>query len=640
MAAMNVSAQSIQLNVSAEKTIDPAIEYFLNTEVGKRFTQQQVLDAMQQPSVTVNKAKAETVVLMHETFDKWTAGSNETPDTQIIEADDQAAVDALCDVPGWTAFYCSQAGGAVYESFDEVGDNGPGYLMVPDFDMSQNQGVFRFKARVMNVNPNATTASLQYFALDNNPEHQAMLFANVLPMTYGEWTEVEFEARVTSAYTTVMFYSWSGKVLVDEVTIEQVNYELATPANIAFEAVSGTEVKFWCDPVEGATSYLWEAYSRNAEDKVFTAETAEPTVVLAGQFKATEDVIVKVIAQNEVGQSYPGVTYGGIGYEGVIDAPVALEATNVSNDGFTANWEPSFWANSYALSLTRSHSFGEGENLYYMQEDFSEVEYTMDDTESTVMTQTGLPVSLNDRINAQGWNTYLAVVAQGMLGLTNMYEMYGFPGLLVSDPMNFSYGEGKVKISGMAMSMVDDVVMKVGFAEAHASMFGTTYTFLEGAQEFEITPAGSIFEVEIEGGTENSILLLQMVDASPEGEMVLFAALSMETEAAAGEQYTAPYGTVNVSGLETSYNLVVDFPAGDSFTYSVVGKFGQNASAASEVVGVEAPGAVSIDRTEVHNKMAEFFTLDGRRVKASDMNELQDGTYIMRSNAGSAKIMK
>lgn len=637
MTAMSMSAQTFGLeHAMAEKS---AINHFLNTEIGKNFSEQQVLDAMQQGKAMAGcrKAKAnESINIINETFDKWTAGSNDEPDATLVDVDNQEAVDALCDEPGWTAFYCTQAGGAVYQSFDEVGDDGPGYLMTRDFDMTKNQGVFRFSARVKNVNPNATAANLQYFVLNNDPEHMEMKQANTLHMEYGEWTDVEFIAHVNTVYTAIMFYSWSGKVLVDEVKVEELLYTLDTPTNIQIVPVSGNAIKVSCDPVEGATQYTFNAYSRNSSD-TFTATVNEPEVTFEGWFDAKEDVIVRVVASNDTEDSYEGVTYGPLLYNGEVETPVALAATNVTENGFTANWEPSLWANTYEVSLVRNHTVGdEPETIYYMQEDFSEVTLDINDPSSTLMTTDGNPVSLDPYMNAKGWNAYLVSLSTGMLALTNIYEAYGFPGMMFTNEKDFSYGGGKVRISGMGMTMADDVVVKVGFAEKQPSAMGYTYNFLDGAQEFEMSPAGSMFDVEIEGGTESSILLIKMVDASPTGDMAVFATLNISAEAAPGDQFSAPYTTVVTPSDATSYNVEVAFPAGDSFTYSIVGKYGDKASAASEVITVEAPDPVKLDSMEAHEQINAIFTLDGRRVKANSLNELQNGTYIVRGE----KVMK
>lgn len=637
MTAMSMSAQTFGLeHAMAEKS---AINHFLNTEIGKNFSEQQVLDAMQQGKAMAGSRKAkanESITIINETFDKWTAGSNDEPDATLLNADDQEAVDALCDEPGWTAFYCTQAGGAVYQSFDEVGDNGPGYLMTRDFDMTKNQGVFRFSARVKNVNPNATAANLQYFVLNNDPEHMEMKQANTLHMEYGEWTDVEFIAHVNTVYTAIMFYSWSGKVLVDEVKVEELLYALDTPTNIQIVPVSGNAIKVSCDPVEGATHYTFSAYSRNSSD-TFTATVNEPEVTFEGWFDAKEDVIVRVVASNDTEDSYEGVTYGPLIYNGEVETPVALAATNVTENGFTANWEPSLWANTYEVSLVRNHTVGdEPETIYYMQEDFSEVTLDINDPSSTLMTTDGNPVSLDPYMNAKGWNAYLVSLSTGMLALTNIYEAYGFPGMMFTNEKDFSFGGGKVRISGMGMTMADDVVVKVGFAEKQLTMMGYSYNFLDGAQEFEMSPSGSMFDVEIEGGTESSILLIKMVDASPTGDMAVFATLNISAEAAPGDQFSAPYATVVTPSDVTSYDVEVAFPAGDSFTYSIVGKYGDKASAASEVITVEAPDPVKLDRMEAHEQINAIFTLDGRRVKANSLNELQNGTYIVRGE----KVMK
>ena len=647
MTATCVSAQQVQFHLPqvSEQAKTEGIQYFLSTEVGKHFTEQQVREAMQQPQQAqqVNAAASENVVvLVHESFDKWTAGSNDAPDATIIDAENQEAVDALFETPGWTAFLCSQAGGAAYESFDEVGEDGPGYLMTPDMDITQNQGVVRFITRVKNVNENATDYNLQYYVLDNNPEKPGIISANVLPMQYGEYTTVDFICHADTKYLTIMFFSWKGKVLVDEVEVQDVIYALDTPSNIQVQATSGTSIKVSCDPIQGATQYTFTAFSRKNSEDAITVTSAQPEAIIEGYFDASEDVIVYVTASNDSGdQSYMGAGYGPIAYTGTVETPMAMPATNVTNAGFTANWEASTWSNSYELSLVRTHTVGEGgELVYYMNEDFSEVTLSADDPSSTIMTSDGQPISLNPYINAQGWNVYLASVSTGMLALTNMYEAYGFPGMMVSDPMNFSYGGGKINVSGMAVSYVDDIVMKVGFAEVSQSLFGTSYTFLDGAKEFEITTAGCMFDVEIEGGTDYSILLLQMVDASPSGDMAIFLNLNMYATAQPGDQFTGNYATVTLPGTATSYDVEVEFPAGDVFTYSVVGKFGDNISSPSDVVTVEAPGTVALDRMQVNAEINAIFTLDGRRVAAKNLSELRDGTYIVRSAKGSAKMMK
>lgn len=635
-ATMSLSAQSLlNLTLSGEKQMPESVGQFLSTPMGKQFSAEQLMQAMKQPVVKVSTPKhAQNQVLLHETFDGWTAGTNEAPDTEDVGYWEQEAVDAICDVPGWIPFISYQAGGAVYQGFDEVGENGPGYLMTPDLDLSAHQGVFKFTARVKNVNPDAPERGLQYFVLNNTPGNTGMFLASTLEMSNEEFTEVEFTGRAQSEHTAIMFYSWSGKVLVDEVTIEEVIYNLDTPSNIQIEAAAGNKIKVTCDPVEGATSYSYSAYSRYKEDVVFTAESNEPCAVIEGQFTPYEDVIVYIVASNSDEESYPGVTYTQFATDEKIDAPVALEATNVTNQGFTANWEPSLWANTYELFLWRDHVIGEGgEQVYYMQEDFSEVPYTSDDTESTIMSLDGTLAMLDDYINAKGWGTYLASCSQGMLALTNMYEAYGIPGILASPMGDYT---APVTINGMGMSMVDDVVITVGFAEPQP--YG--YQFIEGTtQEIELSPSGSMFDVTIEGGTEHSIILFQITDADPSGDMACFFALNVFANLEEGSLYGSPFGYITLPATQTSYDVVVDFPEGDSFFYVVTAAFGDDKSEGSDLIYVNAPSAVKLDAVKAQGE-AEFFTLDGRRVAAKQMQLLRQGAYIMRQAGRSVKVMK
>lgn len=635
-ATMSLSSQHLlNLDLNAEKQMPKAVSEFLSTPMGKQFTAEQVMQAMKHPVVKVTTPKhAQSQLLLHETFNGWTAGTNDAPDTEDVGYWEQDAVDAICDVPGWVTFQCYQAGGAVYQGFDEVGEDGPGYLMTPDLDLSKHQGVLKFKARVKNVNADHPERGLQYFLLNNTPGNSGMFLANTLPMSTEEYTEVEFQGKGLSEHTAIMFYSWSGKVLVDEVTVEEVLYNLETPSNIKIEVVAGNQIKVSCDPVEGAATYTFSAYSRYKEDVVFTAETNEPSAIIEGQFTPSEDVIVSIVASNDEDESYPGVTYDSFYTYEEIDAPVALEATNITNQGFTANWTASLWANTYELNLMRTHTVGEGgEEVYYMQEDFSEVPYTSDDTESTLLSMDGTLASLDGYINAKGWGTYLASCAQGMLALTNMYEMYGIPGVLVG-PMG-SY-TSPVTISGMGASMMDDVVITVGFAKKIA--YG--YQFIEGTtQELELSTSGNMFEFTIDGGTDDCCIFFQITDADPSGDMAVFFALNIASTLEEGTVYTAPFGVSSLPATETSYDVVVDFPEGDSFTYSVVAAFGEDKSAASDVITVNAPSAVKLDAVKAQ-AAAEFFTLDGRRVAAKQMQQLREGAYIMRQAGRSAKVMK
>ena len=82
----------------------------------------------------------------------------------------------------------------------------------------------------------------------------------------------------------------------------------------------------------------------------------------------------------------------------------------------------------------------------------------------------------------------LGVGFTGGFGITNMYESYGLPGALFGPVADFTIGEGKAKISGIAQTSIDDAQVKVGFGTLGA---GNTVKFNDGAKVFEVSTAGS-----------------------------------------------------------------------------------------------------------------------------------------------------
>lgn len=91
--------------------------------------------------------------------------------------------------------------------------------MTPAVDLSDNDGVFKVTFRVKNVNPNAQDQGLQYFILNDDPVNKGMISAASLPMST-EWQDLELLVDGGVKYTSVMFFGWQGKVLVDNVKVE------------------------------------------------------------------------------------------------------------------------------------------------------------------------------------------------------------------------------------------------------------------------------------------------------------------------------------------------------------------------------------------------------------------------------------
>ena len=138
MAALSVSALAgpVKFHVGEGATTS-TVQNFLNAK-NISVNQMQAVAGPRRveigPNVQVN-------VLLSEDFSKFTAGSEEAPDgTDVMLLEN---VDDYFNAPGWDGVEVYQAGGKAYLGLgvDSKGEPNPGYLMTPNVDLTQNQGV-------------------------------------------------------------------------------------------------------------------------------------------------------------------------------------------------------------------------------------------------------------------------------------------------------------------------------------------------------------------------------------------------------------------------------------------------------------------------------------------------------------------
>lgn len=377
------------------------------------------------------------------------------------------------------------------------------------------------------------------------------------------------------------------------------------------------------------------ASSTSDECVVTTATVSENTAKLKCSINPSHKYIVRVTAMNGNDKSFPGRGFATLSVKKV-DAPVATAATDVSTAGFTANWETSTFAANYKLSLIRTHTAtADGETLTYFDDDFTQIPYEMGKPEGTVQTQDmQTPVSLDNFFKAPGWSTLLGVGFTGGFGITNMYEAYGLPGAMFGPIADFTIGEGKAKISGTAMTTVDDAQVKVGFGKLGA---GNKITFNEGAKVFEVSTTGSQFDVEVSGGSKDSRLIFQIIDATEGGDIAAFTNIKATTTLKKDDCYTLPYSIVTLPYDATSYKLEVPFTGNDRFDYSLTGSFGNTVSPQSNTITVYSPEATAISGVNADRDVkAVYTTLDGMHVN----DPAQHGIYIVKKGGKTFKVMK
>lgn len=611
-------------------------------------------------SAPANPAKApaaiitdgvEAEVIIDENFANWTEGTQEDPSTVAV-TDEQ--VESLMSYKGdWTLFRVYEAGGAAYMDFDMVGKDGPGYIMTPSLDLMEGkEGYYRVSCRVKNVNENSQDAQFQIFVMDETIS--TMIAASAQPMEYQEWVECEWVGAVVSAKTSFMLFGWQGEILMDRLKVEKLTYPLAKPTvNGATLNEDGSVTVSW-DKVEGATGYfvqVQEGMQAIISEEVGDVDSCNMTF----DINLDESYTVYVTALAEGKCSYYGYKNVNLVPEYIGEA-VALEATDVTEEGFTANWERAAYASQYLVLPTLTHTAtADGEEFYILNELFANVPEEAD-MNAPIQVAPMLGMDGTDLyMSRAGWSIDMGMFVRMMpdmplLALTNQYAAYGLEGSLTSPVTDFSVGNGTVKVAGMGLSSVDDVVMTCGFLNEDGEMYASA--------DFELTTDGDMFEVEVSGGEANSRLVIKMTDSAEGGDMVLLPMLSVTTTLNEGETITVPAETV-FAGNVTSQRVEALLNKENLYSYQVQGYktaalMGEvsNAVKVDTPVGVEsvASGCVAkvvpfggtIRIVNPSAEVCEVFTLDGKRIyssaAASFAVNVEKGSYLVKVGNATFKV--
>ena len=657
------AGQRVIVPMPVQTEIPKAVSEFLKTSVGRKFVAADVMKAYNKTAPQYVGTQGATVTpVLTEGFSLWKAGTEDAPDPTDIAA--STTFDDFMTQPGWQAFYAYQAGQKAYLGYDNEGDDGPGYLKTPPVDLRGKEGTFRVKFRVRNANKDVTDQRLQYFVMDDDPNNPSAISAATLPMT-NEWSDVELVTDGGRQYTSVMFFGWQGHVLVDSVSVEALEYPLTIPKNVKMEMVGAHQTRVSWDAVENATSYeVTITEGKQYGQTLGTATSTSNEAVVTATITPGEQLYAYVVAKGDKGESYPafGMYTPSVS---TLDAPVAKEATNVSENGFTANWTVVDNALNYKLSIARSHEVTEQtEQLTLLSDNFDSFTAELGDPNSTLADMNNFSLySLDELIANPGWSTYLGMGGQGMLGITNVYAAQGLPGALFGPESDFSIGQGKATVSGKALTTVDDAVLKIGFGKLSVSSSGAkTITLNEGAKEVEVSTAGTDFDVEVSGGSPGSRLIMQITDAAQGGDVVLFDNLNVGMTLYKGDKYNLPYVCPTLDYDAESYNVAVPFTGNDSFQYNVTAKFGTVSSAASNTITVNSPTYNGIEAalstratlrmdggklcvgcpevTVVNIYSANGALLKTLTVKGLQTIELPNGAYIVKAGDSVIKVIK
>lgn len=127
--------------------------------------------------------------------------------------------------------------------------------------------------------------------------------------------------------------------------------------------------------------------------------------------------------------------------------PGILPATDISDNGFTANWNASTGSEKYGLYTYLTYKAPNANNYTLAYEDFSTI--TGDEDE-------GLYVYLDKYTNRPDWTVWLPVYGEGHIGIDNRYKEYLGSGSLESPVYDLRNTSGQFNVKITARSNTKD----------------------------------------------------------------------------------------------------------------------------------------------------------------------------------------
>lgn len=502
--------------------------------------------------------------VLFEDFSKFTAGTEELPDTENIavvagDEEDGTIAAEFTAMPGWGGTDVYQAGGIAYIGTNPDSYFG-GHINTPNLDLTGNGGVFtvRFKARSESA---VAENKLRVF---NRAVDDESATVDITP----EWRSYEVTLRYGAESTMVQFVAvFKAAFFVDDIEIASEG--LATPIANNSQDYDGLSFTASWQPVENATSYLLNVYSLNGAEREylagFKAKEVDATSALVTGLDGNKTYYYTVQAKNASATS-PESEAVKVKLSS-LPAPEVQPATNVTDNGFTANWSTVAKADGYRFYLYKEYEAKESGSYIVADTDFSNVtEGTLDEP---VLTQYS---SLDNYFGSIGWNGEFVLYASGHLGLDNSYYVASpqdfLPAWFATPALDYSVGGGKTTVEFSALAKGSDG--KISICYATTDDYGYAVPIESSRQTISI-PMGDAanYKVELSGGVANSHIMVSMTVDSE--NQVFFDDFKIAPQINKGETVTTKLvDQTIIGGSVASLNVAMAKPAdGSRYAYQL-----------------------------------------------------------------------
>lgn len=290
------------------------------------------------------------------------------------------------------------------------------YIIVPKSPYGMSEA--SFYARIDKVEGNCKGASLQVKALEDNDWYSWMS----IPLD----SEGIYGGATARANLTDYLYLFEN--------VYQFRVELVAPSD-ADIVVSIDDVKYVA-PYPPDKDYLWEDYVIDGNEK--------NNCVVGGEgFDPDAEYFYQVKARNSQFTSMPSNEVEVFN----VHTPKALEATNVTETSYTANWacgsKADYFAITQTISLTAQQDM---DNVTILEEDFSNVKSQGTPENPETGQYTAAMVSIDQYTTLSGWTASSYAIADGMIGTLPTQPGY-MPGSICTPAIDLSHNGGVCEVA-------------------------------------------------------------------------------------------------------------------------------------------------------------------------------------------------
>ena len=618
--------------VASNATVVPAKSALTQSSIKHRVT----AAAPASSNSVADEELYKVTMLLEEDFSKFTKGSEDAPDTEMI---DGYVPNDLTKTPGWSGYYAYQAGGCVL--VDNPGSDGN--ISTPIIEIPNNGKplVITFRARLADPTFESDWAEVYMAELttDNTGAPAAKVFYNDYGRAYSDWRDYRFEFKKERKATQYFFqfHGYDAKIFVDDIEIKFLDPKVEAPLATAYTNFSTTGFTANWEAVDGADSYLVSLYTVNKDKSRNYIVTDRKVEGLSTDFDGLDTpsnvyyYVVKAVKGSDLSPESNATRI----HDLII--PGSMVSANGGERNIKVSWDAVPGAQYYEVQAYRTYTAKEDESFVLLRESFDGLhsEGTIDNPFEELPEQE----ELDAYTEQPGWiATYPAHINGAYCIIGYFYQTYGKQVFMESPICDMSGGNGTIKVS---VDLYTRAVYQTDKCTAILRLMNLEDNKLTTASSKEtekIPSEWTTCTAELTGGTENSVLNIRSNDGWLYIDNIL-----VTQDIKKGETVRAPYVETksDKNEIEIPVNDLLEGQALTVRVRAVKEVWDEYGFSCDEYVRspyteflVHEVEAAGIEGVEIDaNAPVDVYNLQGMRVRSQilpeQIDELPAGIYIV-----------